>query len=193
VYSFIVSILLVSRALTSLIRNSPSCSVRYGLNPGADFIAVLHQYPIGSTTPHTSRAKQLDKLEAPARREDPPSRHRSINPPTVTLSRSTPCITKAFCVRNSKDFMIRMVRVAEVSGRREVARGWWALSGFGLKPGWAGKRGGGGGKGRGAGKGGGGAETRSPKVIAEEDVMSVVYWDRMKAGSEDDRFSSRTG
>jgi len=181
VYSFIVSILLVSRALTSLIRNSPSCSVRYGLNPGADFIAVLHQYPIGSTTPHTSRAKQLDKLEAPARREDPPSRHRSINPPTVTLSRSTPCITKAFCVRNSKDFMIRMVRVAEVSGRREVARGWWALSGFGLKPGWAGKR------------GGGGAETRSAKVIAEEDVMSVVYWDRMKAGSEDDRFSSRTG
>ena len=54
--------------------------------------------------------------------------------------------------------------------------------------------GGGGGKGRGAGKGGGGgAETRSAKVIAEEDVMSVVYWDRMKAGSEDDRFSSRTG
>lgn len=52
---------------------------------------------------------------------------------------------------------------------------------------------GGGGKGREAGKGGGGAETRSAKVIAEEDVMSVVYWDRMKAGSEDDRFSSRTG
>jgi len=60
---------------------------------------------------------------------------------------------------------------------------------------WSGgeERGGGGGKGREAGKGGGGAETRSAKVIAEEDVMSVVYWDRMKAGSEDDRFSSRTG
>jgi len=87
--------------------------------------------------------------------------------------------------------MIRMVRVAEVSGRREVARGWWALSGFGLKPGRAGKRGGEGKGGR--ERGGGGAETRSAKVIAEEDVMSVVYWDRMKAGSEDDRFSSRTG
>lgn len=57
---------------------------------------------------------------------------------------------------------------------------------------WSGgeERGGEGGQGKG---GGGGAETRSAKVIAEEDVMSVVYWDRMKAGSEDDRFSSRTG
>jgi len=58
---------------------------------------------------------------------------------------------------------------------------------------WSGGEERGGGKGREAGKGGGGAETRSAKVIAEEDVMSVVYWDRMKAGSEDDRFSSRTG
>ncbi len=50
-----------------------------------------------------------------------------------------------------------------------------------------------GGEGKGGRERGGGEETRSAKVIAEEDVMSVVYWDRMKAGSEDDRFSSRTG
>jgi len=59
--------------------------------------------------------------------------------------------------------MIRMVRVAEVSGRREVARGWWALSGFGLKPGWAGKRGGGGGEGKGGRERGGGGREEVPQ------------------------------
>ena len=52
-----------------------------------------------------------------------PSRHRLINPSTVTPSRSNSRNTKAFCVLNSNDLMIRIVSVAELSGRSEVANG----------------------------------------------------------------------
>ena len=108
-----------------------SCPIRSRPIPFRTLCPILHPPQPQASLDIPPRSP---RTAAALHNTDSPSRHISINCPTVTRVRSTSFRINALAVLNSKLLTIRTVSVAAVSGFNDVASGWDGSSGLGRKP-----------------------------------------------------------